>query len=113
MESICHKRMNQKRRNKAREPNPMPQSSKFIRLGQSHPAELEWSTDEKAGREHSAQHCQPPGGTRHPSSRFWIKTENLGICLLEPCKGLTSQCAEYDDCMLCRNLLSFDARWLF
>ena len=37
-----------------REPNPMPLSSKSTGLGQSHRAELEWSTNEKAGKQHPA-----------------------------------------------------------
>ena len=57
----------------------MLQTSKSTRLGQSHPAMLEWSTNEKSGRQHPAYDCQPPGGTRHPTRRYWMKTQNLGI----------------------------------
>ena len=68
--------MNKKQWNKVKEPNPMPQSSKSTRLGQSHPAVLKWSTSEKAGRQHPAQRWQPPGGIRHRTRRYWMKTQN-------------------------------------
>ena len=46
--------INKKQRKEVKEPNPMLQTSKSTRLGQSHPAMLEWSTNEKAGRQHPA-----------------------------------------------------------
>ena len=54
MENISSERMNEKQRNKVKEPDPMPPSSKSTRLGQSHAAVWKWSTSEKAGQQHPA-----------------------------------------------------------
>ena len=65
MENISYVIMKEEQCKEVQEPNPILQSSKSTRLGQSHPAMLKWRTNEKTGRQHPAYHCQPPGGTRH------------------------------------------------
>ena len=75
MEHISYVGINKKQWKEVKEPNPILLSSKSTRLGQSRPAMFEWSTNEKAGRQHPAYDCQPPGGTRHPTEKYWTKTQ--------------------------------------
>ena len=61
------------------EPNPILPISKSTRLGQSHPAALNRSTDENPTRQLPAHQCQPPGGARRCNKRCRLKTQNADI----------------------------------
>ena len=52
MENISYVIMKEEQCKEVQEPNPILQSSKSTRLGQSHPAILKWRTNEKTGRQH-------------------------------------------------------------
>ena len=88
MENIFYVIMKEEQCKKVKEPNPILQSSKSTQLGQSHPAMLKWRTSEKTGRQHPAYHCQPPGGTRQRTRRYWMKTQNLDILSVVGSYGL-------------------------
>ena len=102
-----------RQRKYVKEPNPMLHVSKSTRLGQSHHAASNWSTLERAQQLFFAWQGRPPGGILppHPVSLDEKSTFAVSIFCSITEDWLSSR--EQDGCILSRNILSFDAWWMY